>query len=75
MKKEGIFFKVTKTNIEKNNLTKLFLLMLIFALCIFTYGCSLGGEKDETTINVCNWGEYISNGAEGSIDVNSEFTK
>ena len=28
-----------------------------------------------TTINVYNWGEYISDGSEGSMDVNAEFTK
>jgi len=28
-----------------------------------------------TTINVYNWGEYISDGSEGSLDVNAEFTK
>lgn len=27
------------------------------------------------TINVYNWGEYISNGVDGSIDVNKEFTE
>lgn len=27
------------------------------------------------TINVYNWGEYISDGSDDSIDVNSEFTK
>ncbi len=27
------------------------------------------------TINVYNWGEYISDGSEGSLDVNAEFTK
>lgn len=27
------------------------------------------------TINVYNWGEYISNGTEGSLDVNAEFTR
>ena len=27
------------------------------------------------TINVYNWGEYISNGTEGSLDVNAEFTE
>lgn len=26
-------------------------------------------------INVYNWGEYISNGVEGSMDVNAEFTR
>ncbi len=28
-----------------------------------------------TTINVYNWGEYISTGEDGSLDVNAEFTK
>lgn len=27
------------------------------------------------TINVYNWGEYIANGTEGSMDVNAEFTR
>lgn len=28
-----------------------------------------------TVINVYNWGEYISNGVDGCLDVNAEFTK
>jgi spermidine/putrescine transport system substrate-binding protein len=28
-----------------------------------------------TTLNIYNWGEYISDGTEGSVDVNKEFTK
>lgn len=28
-----------------------------------------------TTINVYNWGEYISDGIDGTVDVNEEFTK
>lgn len=31
-------------------------------------------EPTGVTINVYNWGEYISNGTEGSLDVNAEFT-
>ena len=31
--------------------------------------------KRGVTINVYNWGEYISNGVEGTIDVNAEFTR
>ena len=27
------------------------------------------------TINVYNWGEYIANGTDGSMDVNAEFTR
>ena len=31
--------------------------------------------KTGVTINVYNWGEYISNGVDGTLDVNKEFTK
>lgn len=31
--------------------------------------------KTGVTINVYNWGEYISNGVDDSIDVNKEFTR
>lgn len=31
--------------------------------------------KTGVTINVYNWGEYISNGVDGSLDVNAEFTR
>mgnify|MGYP004579110809 FL=1 len=34
-----------------------------------------GPKKSNVTINVYNWGEYISNGEEDSLDVNEEFTK
>lgn len=36
-----------------------------------TYTKELAG----TTLNVYNWGEYISDGSEGSLDVNREFEK
>ncbi len=32
-------------------------------------------EPTGVTLNVYNWGEYISNGTEGSLDVNREFTR
>lgn len=34
---------------------------------------SCGGKGDATVLNVYNWGEYISDGSEGSIDVNARF--
>lgn len=42
--------------------------------------CLAGEKKDYshlegTTLNVYNWGEYISDGAEGTLDVNKEFEK
>ncbi len=32
-------------------------------------------KNNGLSINVYNWGEYISNGSDGTIDVNAEFTK
>lgn len=51
-------------------------IILALALCtacasLFT-GCG-GGYEGE--INVYNWGEYISNGEDGSIDIISQFEK
>ena len=37
-------------------------------------GCS-GGEQSKGEINVFNWGEYISNGEDGSMNVIKEFEK
>ena len=34
----------------------------------------VASTRSDVTINVYNWGEYISNGTEGSMDVNAEFT-
>ncbi len=34
---------------------------------------SCGSRGDVDTLNVYNWGEYISDGSEGSLDVNKEF--
>lgn len=55
----------------------------MLAQTVFLGGC--GETKDPadypvpelvgTTLNVFNWGEYISDGGEGSLDVNAEFEK
>ena len=42
---------------------------------LFITGCEYKSEKAKEYINVYSWGEFISNGSEGSIDVNKEFTK
>ncbi|MBP3919244.1 MAG: spermidine/putrescine ABC transporter substrate-binding protein [Clostridia bacterium] len=45
---------------------------LVMCLCVGTLaGC--GGENDVVTLNVYNWGEYISDGSEDSYDVNAAF--
>jgi len=59
---------------------KLMLTLTLAILCIFALA-SCGGESDEggktsgqtLTLNVYNWGEYISDGSLGSLDVNAAF--
>ena len=61
------------------------LLAVVFVLTILLSTlspvCFAGNEEKDyshlkgTSINVYNWGEYISDGSEGSLDVNKEFTK
>ena len=57
---------------------KLRILLGILAVLLAAVGitvlvaCSAGGE-DTVTLYVYNWGEYISDGSEGSLDVNEAF--
>lgn len=48
------------------------LLICVLPLCLS--GCS-GADSYEGEINVYNWGEYISNGDDGTLDVIEEFEK
>lgn len=58
----------------------------IVAVCVFGFPGSDNGstimvegvysrEYAGTVLNVYNWGEYISDGSDGSLDVNAEFEK
>lgn len=51
------------------------LLFLLPVLAPVSAGAETAAPKTGVTINVYNWGEYISNGVEGSLDVNKEFTR
>ena len=53
---------------KKVSILGLAILIVTLALCLT--GC---GGKDTLTLNVYNWGEYISDGSEGSYDTVSEF--
>ncbi|MBE6731034.1 MAG: spermidine/putrescine ABC transporter substrate-binding protein [Ruminococcaceae bacterium] len=61
-------------------LAVLFSFLILFSSLTF---CVTADELSEdeaapltgVTINVYNWGEYISNGTDGSLDVNAEFTR
>ncbi len=49
-------------------------LILFISICLPLTSCSdMGGEV--TTLYVYNWGEYISDGSEGSLDSNEAFEK
>ncbi|MBR2460891.1 MAG: spermidine/putrescine ABC transporter substrate-binding protein [Clostridia bacterium] len=47
-------------------------LLLVAILAVIPAFSSCGGN-DLITLNVYNWGEYISDGSEGTLDVNSAF--
>lgn len=62
---------------------KILAVLFVFTILLSTLVpvCFAGNEEKDyshlkgTSINVYNWGEYISDGSEGSLDVNKEFTK
>ena len=49
----------------------------ILLLACLVLGLAVPGSaaKEQVTINVYNWGQYISDGTDGYIDVNAEFEK
>lgn len=52
--------------------------VLILVLIIFPFKicvCAKDEDLKKITINVYNWGEYISNGSDNTLDINKEFTK
>lgn len=58
-------------NALSRRICSLFLLTVLLLLL----ACSAGAEKEEpVTINVYNWGQYISDGTDGYLDVNAAFT-
>ena len=48
-------------------------LLLSAALILLVIALASCGGKDTITLNVYNWGEYISDGSEGTLDVNAAF--
>ena len=55
---------------------KKFLLFIFISISIFIFpGCIDQSQEIGQTINVYNWGEFISSGTDGGLDVNKEFTK
>ncbi len=52
---------------------KILIVMLALSVIIMSFSGCAGG--DTLTLNVYNWGEYISDGSEGSYDTIREFEK
>ncbi len=52
-------------------------LMLVPAQTVFAQNLAEGEAAPDrgVTINVYNWGEYIANGTDDSLDINAEFTR
>lgn len=51
------------------------ILALVLTAVLLLSLCSCGGDGEKVTINVYNWGEYIANGDDGTLDVIAEFEK
>ena len=53
------------------------LLSLLLTVCLLAGALSLtvSAAEKQVTINVYNWGQYIADGTDGSIDVIAEFEK
>jgi spermidine/putrescine transport system substrate-binding protein len=49
------------------------IVLTVMILCVFA-SCGAGGG-DTVTLYVYNWGEYISDGSEDTVDSNAEFEK
>ena len=50
-------------------------LLSIVLLMSCLSGCQMGRKDSRTVINVYNWGQYISDGSDGYLDVIGEFEK
>lgn len=48
-------------------------LSFVFALILCLALCSCGSSSSKKVVNVYNWGEYISDGSEGTLNANAAF--
>ncbi len=56
----------------KRTLSSCVALLLLLMLCLSTFA-SCGEAEETVTLYVYNWGEYISDGSDDSLDVNAAF--
>lgn len=50
-------------------------LIITSSILLVCSSCSSFSESEQVTLNVYNWGNYISQGIDGGINVNEQFTK
>lgn len=62
-------------NALKKKSAAFFTIILIFAVGISVFALYKRHSAAAVTINVYNWGEYISDGSDGGLNVNEEFTR
>ena len=48
---------------------------IVFVISLILCLCSCSQKEEVKTLNVYNWGQYISDGSEDSLNVNEEFEK
>ena len=58
----------------KKHIARLLLISLLVSVVVVTFA-SCNEENQVRTLYVYNWGEYISDGSDGSVDTNAEFEK
>ena len=62
-------------NALKKKSAAFFTIILILAVGIGVFALYKRHSAAAVTINVYNWGEYISDGSDGGLNVNEEFTR
>ncbi len=72
---DGVFISTDAPRRRRTPIIRIIAIVCAVAVVI-TFGTVLAAVSGETiTLNVYNWGEYISDGSEGTLDVNRAFEK
>ena len=58
----------------KKHVARLLFVCLLISICVTVFASCEEADK-VLTLYVYNWGEYISDGSDGSVDTNAEFEK
>ena len=58
----------------KKHISRILFVCLLISICVTAFASCEESDK-ALTLYVYNWGEYISDGSDGSVDTNAEFEK